>query len=478
MAIIEKKYLLKDSILPLVKNSDTKKETIAQFYTQIEICKEIRFRSVNEKYCKTVRTGSDIRKNEIDKEIDKAKYLKAKKSKIGHILKKVRYHLEEEGIHYAIDKYKQHLDNLLLLEVSFKSFEDAENFTLPADLKPYIKKEVSDDNRYRNKNLALLGNPQKIDYNIYAFFKDIEQNRVTDVKELIFEEMIVSDAVRIVLYKIYHDLNENRQKLMDENDIHALEHFRTDLKEAKILLRTYRHVFDQNMYKKVYFHLSLIEKTIAVDKDLKVIKANITLLEDAFSEKEINTFISRIDTKIEEEKHKVKNFFKTRECAIIFKQFDLLIKEQSNTHAMYYHNTSIGFIVKSDVQKRFKKVLRLTKKYDKCHDLDSYKKIKKAMTKTKVLMEKFAYLYDPKHYHKMLALIDDSDAKISDFIDLSKRSLIIKTYIRNSDKELLQQQKLLDAVAKKRKMREKLLNKNIDHSIELLNAKKALFKGK
>jgi len=476
MAIVEKKYLLNDSVNVLLDERTFKKKSISQFYTQINICKETRYRKVNKHFYKTVRTGSEVRKNEVDKEINKKQYIRAKTDKIGKVLQKERFILSNTAGNFTIDRYAQHLKNLDILEVTFKTLEEAEAFRLPDALKKYIKKDVSDDDRYRNKNLALLGNPKKIPYNIYAIFKDIEQNRLLDIKRVLFPEMIVSDAVRIVLYKIYHALKTDREQLIENNDIYALERFRKNLKQAQILLSEYRHIFDQNMYKKVYLHLSMIDKTIAVDKDLSLIRANLKLLESAFSEKEVNFFISRIDKRIEIEKHKVKNFFKTREFSIIFRQFDILLKEQSNVHTSYHSDTTISRIVKESVNKRFKKLLFLTKKYHKCHDVDSYKKMRKALIKTKTILENFSHIYVKKEYQQMQTLLNDTDKKFSDFIDLNKRSLIIKTYIRNSNKELLEQQRLVDKVQKKRKTLEKQINEEIDQSIAILKENKSLFK--
>ncbi len=476
MAIIEKKYLLNDSVNSFIKRHKLSKNNISQFYTQVKICKEVRYRKIDDTFFKTVRTGSEVRENIVNKSISHKKYLQAKEKKIGKVLKKERFTLADDLQNFAIDRYKKHLKNITILEVSFKSLEEAETFKLPDTLKVYIQKDVSDDDRYRNKNLALLGNPKKLSYSIYAIFKDIERERLTSVADVIFPEMIVSDAVRIVLYRIYHALKVDRAKLLEQNDIYALERFRKNLKQAKILLEEYRHIFDQNMYKKVSLHLNMIDKTIAIDKDLTLIRANLKLLESAFSEKEVNFFIARIDKRIEDEKHKVKTFFKTREFAIIFRQFDLLLKEQSNVHSAYHSNTTIKEVTKSSVNKRFKKLLFLTKKYDKCHDVDSYKKMKKALYKTKTIMDNFAHLYENKVYKQMQSLLDDTDDKFAEFINLYKRSLIIKTYIRNSNKALQEQQRLINKVQKKRKTLEKELNKDIDASIQVLKENKALFK--
>jgi len=476
MAIVEKKYLLNDRVNALLKSHKLTKQNISQFYTKIKICKEVRYRKIDDTFFKTIRTGSEVRENIVNKAITRKDYLQAKEKKVGKVLKKERFTLTDAFANFAIDRYKKHLHNIDILEVSFKNLEEAEAFNIPDSFKRYVQKEVSDDDRYRNKNLALLGNPKKRPYSIYAIFKDIEKERLQDTAEIIFPEMIVSDGVRIVLYRLYNQLKIQRDNLLKHNDIYALERFRIYLKQAKILLEAYRHVFDQNMYKKVSLHLNMIEKTIAVDKDLTLIRANVKLLESAFSEKEVNAFIARLDKRIENEKHKVKNFFKTREFSIIFRQFDLLLKEQSYIHGTYHSNTTIEKVVKASVHRNFKKLLFLTKKYDKCHDVESYKKMKKALYKTKTILDHFAHFYDKKSYTQMQSLLDQIDYHFATFINLNKRALIIKTYIRNSNKSLQEQQKRIKKIVKKRKSIEKQLNRDIDKSIKVLRKQKALFK--
>ena len=42
MAIVEKKYLLNNSVNSLLNEKELTKKSISQFYTQIKICKEVR----------------------------------------------------------------------------------------------------------------------------------------------------------------------------------------------------------------------------------------------------------------------------------------------------------------------------------------------------------------------------------------------------------------------------------------------------
>jgi len=133
MAIIEKKYLLNDSIDTLLKKHTLSKKSISQFYTQIKICKEVRYRNIDSAYYKHVRTGNEIRENVVDKKISQKKYLQAKEKKIGKVLKKERYSLVKTYKNFSVDRYKKQLKHLNILEIRFKTREESNAiFELPS----------------------------------------------------------------------------------------------------------------------------------------------------------------------------------------------------------------------------------------------------------------------------------------------------------------------------------------------------------
>ena len=472
MEIIEKKYLLKENAEKWIKKSSFKKHRILQFYTHIAACKETRYRKHDTRYYKTLRIGNDIRTDEVIKEINKKTFKEKKRKKIGELLKKSRYQIDKKTV---LDIYHDDFKNLLLLEVKFDNKNQLQTYTLPKNIRPFIKKDVSDDKRYRNKNLAKLGNPQKHPYNIYAIYKDIEQQRIKDFSTIIFPEMPVSDAVRIVLYRLYHALKSHSNALLEKNTLSSLEAFRITLKNAKIILKAYEKMFEKKMFKKVYNHLSMIEQTIAVDKDLSVIRTQLPLLEKTFDEKETTQFISKIDKRIESEKNKVKGFFKTREYAIILSQFELLLTEPSYIQSDYENENSIGRLHDALVKSHFKKLLKSMKKYDKCHDLQGYNTIKRKLIKTAVLIENFSALFGAKRYNKMCKNLRRTHQSLLEYIELEKRHMIITAYLHNSKKSLQEQRKLMQKIEKRKKSLEKEIHKRVDLALLKLEKRRALF---
>ena len=86
---IERKFLLKNSqILDFLKEAGVvfKHLEISQFYTKITQNKEIRFRSEEDKFIKTVKIGKGLIREENEEFCEKAEFKKALKSRIGSVI--------------------------------------------------------------------------------------------------------------------------------------------------------------------------------------------------------------------------------------------------------------------------------------------------------------------------------------------------------------------------------------------------------
>jgi len=73
---IERKYLLKDSIISLIHEHSLKKHKITQFYTTITPSKGVRYRQMDDRYFKTVKHGTGASREEEEVEITKKKFQK------------------------------------------------------------------------------------------------------------------------------------------------------------------------------------------------------------------------------------------------------------------------------------------------------------------------------------------------------------------------------------------------------------------
>ncbi len=121
---------------------------VEQFYIYNINDFEIRLRLIDNQFCYlTQKRGSGLTRDEIEKKIPIEIFNILKKLKKRIVLKKIRFIKND----WEIDFYYDH--NLIITE------KEAINVTLPDWLKDIVIKNITYDNRYKNKNIALLGFP-------------------------------------------------------------------------------------------------------------------------------------------------------------------------------------------------------------------------------------------------------------------------------------------------------------------------------
>lgn len=110
-----------------------------------------RVRKVDNKYYYNQKGEGTLVREESEKEITEDTYNKLIEYKIGRTIVKHRYKIPVGKYVAEVDKYLDDLEGLLVVEVEFKSLEDANNFEVPS----WFGKEITDDLRYKNGNLAI-----------------------------------------------------------------------------------------------------------------------------------------------------------------------------------------------------------------------------------------------------------------------------------------------------------------------------------
>lgn len=121
---------------------------------------EIRVRGVtDETYYMTIKstTADPMVRNEVELKISKEAYLKLMERNDVYKINKTRYSVVENNNKYEIDVYGGRLAGLTCLEVEFNTKEEADSFLPPS----WVKKEVTNDIRYRNGFLAKNDIPQE-----------------------------------------------------------------------------------------------------------------------------------------------------------------------------------------------------------------------------------------------------------------------------------------------------------------------------
>ena len=243
---IERKFLLKNSqILDFLKEAGLvfKHLEISQFYTKITQNEEIRYRSEEGKFIKTIKVGKDLIREENEEFCEKAEFKKALKNHIGRVITKDRYIFRLNNNPCNIDVFKDDLNGLCTFEIEFADENEAVYFKLPAFLEQFCQADVTCDKKYKNKFLAIHANEnEQIDYKrAYNVFKnkEISPNFAANLKS--------GEALRALFLSIFKEIKRLKSDYLQDHDEEILHNLRVNLRKVRSLLKIFNGVFDEKV---------------------------------------------------------------------------------------------------------------------------------------------------------------------------------------------------------------------------------------
>ena len=150
---IERKFLV--ASLPENLEQYPNKEITQGYLAITSDGTEIRLRKKGSKYFQTVKTGGGKVRGEFETEITEDQFNVFWQATEGKRVEKTRYEIVHEESLIELDVYRNNLETLLSAEVEFKTEKESDQFVAPE----WFGKEVTEDSRYKNQNLALHGIP-------------------------------------------------------------------------------------------------------------------------------------------------------------------------------------------------------------------------------------------------------------------------------------------------------------------------------
>ena len=116
---------------------------------------EVRVRRKGDQFYQTVKMGTGVKRTEVEMALSRAQFDLLWPLTAGRRVKKVRYELTEGKWTIELDVYRGRLKGLVVAEVEFESVAESARFVPP----PWFGRDVTDDDRYKNANLAQRGLP-------------------------------------------------------------------------------------------------------------------------------------------------------------------------------------------------------------------------------------------------------------------------------------------------------------------------------
>ena len=146
---IERKFLVKK----IPDNLDTY-ERIDMIQGYLNTAPVVRVRKENDDYVLTYKGSGLLSHSEYNLPLNKESFEHLLKKCDGIIISKSRYKIPiENNLTAELDIFKGDLDSLKLVEVEFKSVEEANNFTPPE----WFGEDVTTDGRYHNSYISKYG---------------------------------------------------------------------------------------------------------------------------------------------------------------------------------------------------------------------------------------------------------------------------------------------------------------------------------
>ena len=317
---IERKFLLKNSqILDFLKEAGVsfKHLEISQFYTKITQNEEIRFRSEEGKFIKTLKVGKDLIREENEEFCEKAEFKKALKNRIGRVITKDRYIFRLNNNPCNIDIFKDDLNGLCTFEIEFSDENEAVYFKLPPFLEQFCQADVTCDKRYKNKFLAIHANEnEQIDYKrAYNVFKnkEISPNFTANLKS--------GEALRALFLSIYKEIKKLKSDYLQEHDEEILHSLRVNLRKVRSLLKIFNGVFDEKVTLFFGENFKILANSTNKKRDLDIFLGFLS------EQKHANELIYFVQKALNLEYENVKSYLSDEENYAFLKEWEIFLNE-------------------------------------------------------------------------------------------------------------------------------------------------------
>lgn len=402
MSEIERKYLLNSaSIINILKadGMQMQEDSISQFYVEIKRDKETRFRKFANSYKKTIKIGKGLVREELEEDITKEAYEEAKPYKIGNMIEKKRTCFRLRNSPCAIDEYKGELEGLIVFEIEFETTQLASLFIAPLIFQNFIVKDVTEDESFKNKYLALFGNNQSKKGLFEEFLQKCDTHGHIAESDKSYLKLYASyDGMRAIFYSLLQRIEQTKSNFIKDDSAYDLHQFRTSIRKSRSLLQCVKGVFDEHISKRFADDLKLIASSTNLKRDLDVF---LEYLEDSdYEQAEILKQI--VQNKQENETKSIKNFLLGEKIEQILQEWSVVLVENNGFFETKYSKHPFKMIAAVSLGKMIKRLSKKIKKLDENSPNDNFHSTRIEFKKLRYLLEFFSDFFMDKKLEDMV----------------------------------------------------------------------------
>ena len=435
MKEIERKYLLKDSILSLIKEHTLQKHKITQFYTTITPIKGVRYRQMDDHYFKTIKHGAGASREEIEVEISETKFHKKLQDCISKHIRKNRYMFYLDGEEYSIDVFKKDLKGFYILEIEFPSMEAFEAFTLPHVLERHVIKDVSFDESFRNKNIALHGRPQPA-YDLDAIFRELDCKSINELDAYFIPNLTPVDALRVILYKYALSILAYRKRIIKYDDIEDLHQFRINIRKSRAILKEFEFLLPKKYHSYFNENLDKFATNTNQKRDLDVIKDRLLQLDESH-----DIIQKDIEKRQKKEQENIQKMLKSKAFNHFFQAYQQTLKQETLITSEN-NKGNIDHTAKKVITDLHQHIIKKITDLEKDLDAKKLHKIRISFKRLRYLLEEFQHIFGEKKIEKMIKKGKKLQNLLGDFNDTINQAKLLHHYFKDNKKKIAHSKRL------------------------------------
>ncbi len=413
MKEIERKYLLKPSVAQFLKEWPHTCKAYEQYYVDASPKKSVRYRRAGDRYYKTVKKGKGAVREEKEKEISLKKYRKNLDRRIGYLIRKKRCFLEVKGAEYTIDLFEKPFEGLALMEIEFGSEAAYREFTLPKRLRPFVKRDVSEEGTYTNSNLALFGLP-------------LPEDDPDSAGKVLIQK----------LQKLWKKTLRMRKAVLEGGDDEDLHQLRVSLRTAVSLMDRCRLLCDKTVSGEMQMRLKEIIRITNHKRDLDVMQERLDALAGSIHAPELvaayEKLLAQIASMQKREARYIGAYLQSSRFEETRRVYDTFLKGRYRAHATDYARYAITPMCSYIIYKQFRKIEKRIGKIDPHEEGKQLHKLRIDFKKLRYLLEHFADYFDAKKIKELISTLKKMQNLLGEFHDAWQQKNIFENLLKET----------------------------------------------
>ncbi len=294
------------------------------------------------------------------------------------------------------------------MEIEFSDEEAFYDFRLPPQLALHVEREVTEDEIFKNKNLALFGLPVHSGQAVVMLMKKLRQ-----------------------LYKkicFYHTKVIANGK--DEN----LHQFRVALRTSVSLLGSCRFLCSGGICDDFKKGCKEIISVTNAKRDLDVMRSGLEEyageLKSALLQKAFDTLQEEVSKKAKEEEERIVSFLQSDLFHEVCRRYEGFIYREFQSYKSFYGHYALLPVCNFVVLKHFQKIKKSVRSLHAGQDMERMHKLRIEFKKMRYLLENFRKNYPEAEMKQLIRSVKKLQNFLGGFHDLYQQKLIFESLLK------------------------------------------------